>query len=107
MELSEKELIAMQEMMGLVKPSTNEEALLQKSIYDKISEVVGTPESRKAEQEKAERKAALKAYEDSVLHLDKCLGSLNDYFEKKNIVLESNSSIFLTDINTGLSVRVL
>ena len=53
MELSKKELIAMQEMMNFVSPTTKEEALLKKSIYDKISAVVGTPESRKAEQEKA------------------------------------------------------
>ena len=58
MELSKKELIAMQEMMNFVSPTTKEEALLKKSIYDKISAVVGTPESRKAEQEKAERMAA-------------------------------------------------
>jgi len=104
MEFSEKELIAMQEMMGCVKPSNNKEALLQKSLYDKISEVVGTPESRKAEQERAERNHR---YAQSLTHLDKCLSSLNDYFEKKNIVLEANSSVFLTDINTGLSIRVL
>lgn len=106
MELSEKELIAMQEMMGFVKPTTNEEALIQKSLYDKISAVVGTPESRKAAQEEAERKAALKAYEDSALHLNKCLDALSDYFEKKGIVLESDSPVFLTDIKTGMSIQV-
>ena len=106
MELSEKELIAMQEMMGFVKPSNNEEALLQKSLYDKISAVVGTPESRKAAQEEAERKSALARYEESAQHLDKCLNSLSEYFEKKGITLESDSPVFLTDIKTGMSIQV-
>lgn len=106
MELSEKELIAMQEMMGFVKPSTNEEAMLQKSLYDKISAVVGTPESRKAAQEAAERRAALKVYEDSALHLNRCLDSLGKYFEDKSISLESDSPVFLTDIKTGMSIQV-
>lgn len=103
-ELSDEELIALQEMMGFVKPSTVEEAELQKSIYGKISEVVGTPESRKAEQERDEIN---RRYAESLEHLDKCLGSLNDYFEKKDIVLESRGPVFLKDINTGLVVRVL
>lgn len=106
MELSEKELIAMQEMMGFVRPSNNEEAMLQKSLYDKISAVVGTPESRKAEQEKAERKAALRKYENSAIHLNKCLDSLEKYFEEKGISLESDSPVFLTDIKTGISIQV-
>ena len=106
MELSEKELIAMQEMMGFVKPSSNEEALIQKSLYDKISAVVGTPESRKAAQEEAERKSALEAYEKSAMHLNKCLDSLSKYFEEKGIALESDSPVFLTDIKTGMSIQV-
>jgi hypothetical protein len=106
MELSEKELIAMQEMMGFVRPSNNEEAMLQKSLYDKISAVVGTPESRKAEREKAERDAVLRKYKNSAVHLNKCLDSLEKYFEEKGISLESDSPVFLTDIKTGMSIQV-
>lgn len=106
MELSEKELIAMQEMMGFVRPSNNEEAMIQKSLYDKISAVVGTPESRKAAQEKAERNAALRKYKNSAIHLNKCLDSLEKYFEEKGISLESDSPVFLTDIKTGMSIQV-
>lgn len=106
MELSEKELIAMQEMMSFVRPSTNEEAMLQKSLYDKISAVVGTPESRKAAKEEAERNAALRKYRNSAIHLNKCLDSLEKYFEEKDISLESDSPVFLTDIKTGMSIQV-
>ena len=106
MELSEKELIAMQEMMGFVRPSNNEEAMIQKSLYDKISAVVGTPESRKAAQEKAERDAALRKYKNSAVHLNKCLDSLEKYFEEKGISLESDYPVFLTDIKTGMSIQV-
>lgn len=106
MELSEKELIAMQEMMGFVRPSNNEEAMIQKSLYDKISAVVGTPESRKIEREKAERDAVLRKYKNSAIHLNKCLDSLEKYFEEKGISLESDSPVFLTDIKTGMSIQV-
>ena len=107
MELSKKELIAMQEMMNFVSPTTKEEALLKKSIYDKISAVVGTPESRKAEQEKAERMTALKKYEESATRLNKCLNALSKYFEEKDISLESDSPVFLTDMKTGMSIQVV
>jgi len=91
-DFTKEELIAMQEMMSMLSPSSAEEATIKASLEKKLKESVGTPEERAAEMAGAK--------------LDKCLNGLGKYFEEKNIVLCSSAPIFLKDLDSGFSVQI-
>lgn len=96
----ENELIALQEIMGFVKPSNQKEAIMKNALSRKIESIVGTPESRAAILA-AQKKA------NAGEKLNKCLTGLSKYFEEKNIVLDSESPVYLTDVESGYSIQIV